>query len=321
MIENNPTNVSAALDILLEEIEAEIEFFNEVGKAAFEKRDYDRVREAVAHADSITAFREKIVTIQSEWDTLAAKFHVEKEEEEKVGTSRRNLGRLRRGLRTPESAFRIPILKALVEVGGSGKSTEVLARVEPMIKNVLKKVDYQPLASDPDNLRWRNTAQWSRNILVKEGLLKEVERRGVWEITDKGRAALGNEQSDFVARPITPPVLDPPVRANSPAVLIPTERTHTTQAELRLPILQALVAFGGSGKTADVLDRVERTLGNRLTARDREISDTHPSEPRWRLAAKWSRKRMMDEGLVAKDSPHGTWEITDTGRKSLSDAK
>ena len=29
--------------------------------------------------------------------------------------------------------------------------------------NVLKPVDYEPLASDPDELRWRNTARWARH--------------------------------------------------------------------------------------------------------------------------------------------------------------
>jgi len=39
MIQNNPTNVSAAFEMLLEEVEAEIEFFNEIGKKAFEERN------------------------------------------------------------------------------------------------------------------------------------------------------------------------------------------------------------------------------------------------------------------------------------------
>jgi len=46
MIENNPTNVQAAFEMLLEEIEADIDFVNGVGSKAFEKRDYDRAREA-----------------------------------------------------------------------------------------------------------------------------------------------------------------------------------------------------------------------------------------------------------------------------------
>jgi predicted HTH transcriptional regulator len=43
MIENNPTSVVAAFEMLLEEIEAEIDFVNRVGARAFEARDYDCV--------------------------------------------------------------------------------------------------------------------------------------------------------------------------------------------------------------------------------------------------------------------------------------
>lgn len=66
----------------------------------------------------------------------------------------------------------------------------MLDRVGQIMTGVLKDVDYQPLASSPDNLRWRNAAQWARNSMVQEGLLKADSPRGVWEITDKGREML-----------------------------------------------------------------------------------------------------------------------------------
>jgi len=58
------------------------------------------------------------------------------------------------------------------------------------MKGTLKDVDYDPLASDPEMPRWRNTAQWARNSMVKTGLLKADSRRGVWEISDDGRRVL-----------------------------------------------------------------------------------------------------------------------------------
>jgi len=58
------------------------------------------------------------------------------------------------------------------------------------MEGVLKDVDYQPLASNPDNLRWRNAAQWARNNMVKEGLLKGDSPRGLWEISERGLAML-----------------------------------------------------------------------------------------------------------------------------------
>lgn len=51
----------------------------------------------------------------------------------------------------------------------------------------LNAYDRQPLTSDPTQTRWRNTAQWARNAMVKEGLLSAGSPRGVWEITQAGR--------------------------------------------------------------------------------------------------------------------------------------
>jgi len=52
MIENNPTNVSAGFEMLLEETEAEIEFFAAIGRKALDDRDLDRVEEAVARCSN-----------------------------------------------------------------------------------------------------------------------------------------------------------------------------------------------------------------------------------------------------------------------------
>jgi len=185
MIENNPTNVEAAFDMLLEEVEAEIDFVNKAGAKGFEKRDYEEAKEALEHAAKLTAFRDKTVGLREEWEQIS-ELKVD-EDEETVRSQRQNLGRLRRGLRTPEKAYYKPVLQALSEMGGSGPMSDVLSKVEAMMKSVLKKVDYEPLSSSPDMPRWRNAAQWARNSMVNAGLLKNDSPRGVWEISDKGR--------------------------------------------------------------------------------------------------------------------------------------
>lgn len=188
MIENNPSNVSSAFEMLLEEVEAEIDFVNGVGSRAFAGRDYDKAKEALERAGVLTGFRDRVAALRKEWDGIAAV--AEREEDEETKAERRNLGRLRKGQRTPEVRFYQPILRVLIEMGGSGKVADVLDRVGKIMKPILQDVDYQPLASSPDNLRWRNTAQWARNTMVHDGLLQADSQRGVWAITDKGRAAL-----------------------------------------------------------------------------------------------------------------------------------
>lgn len=184
MIENNPTSVVVAFEMLLEEIEAEIDFVNRVGAQAFQGRDYDKAKEALERVGQITAFRDKADSLRREWESLFA------QEEDEVGTAahaeRRNLGRLRRGLRTREEAYYVPILKALESLGGSAQMHLVLDRVQHSMHGVLRDVDYEPLASEPDMPRWKNAAQWARNSMVKEGLLKSNSPRGWWEVSEAG---------------------------------------------------------------------------------------------------------------------------------------
>lgn len=188
MIENNPSDVASAFEMLLEEVEAEIDFVNNVGAKGFEARDYAKAKEALERAGVLTGFRDKVAALRKEWDQIAAE--AESQEDEETKAERRDLGRLRRGQRTPEAQYYAPILKVIAQMGGGGKVGEILDRVGEAMKPVLKDIDYDPLASSPDNPRWRNAAQWARNSMVKEGLLKADSPRGIWEISDKGQAQL-----------------------------------------------------------------------------------------------------------------------------------
>lgn len=184
MIENNPSNVSSAFEMLLEEVEAEIDFFTRIGSRAFESRDFRKVDEARTQAEKFTAFRDKVAALRKDWDAISGS---EAEEDEETKAERRNLGRLRKGLRTPEAAYCLPILKALIELGGSAKMQAVLDKVHKAMKPILKDVDHEPLASDPDMPRWRNSAQWARNTMRQEGLLKDDSPHGTWEISPAGK--------------------------------------------------------------------------------------------------------------------------------------
>jgi hypothetical protein len=101
--------------------------------------------------------------------------------------------RLRKGMKTPQQAYRSPILEAIYELGGKGSMDSVLKHVEEKMRNLLGDVDYQNLASGGD-IRWRNTAQWERLVLVKDGLLKDDSPQGIWELSDKGIEEIGKDK-------------------------------------------------------------------------------------------------------------------------------
>ena len=182
--------VHIAFEILLEEIEIVFGSLNDDGADAFHAGDHDRAGKLLKDARTLTEFHDKVQTLQGEWNTLFAETAPPRPKPEKQ-SKREDHGKLTRGLRTPEQAFKKPILETLLSLGGSASIADILDALGEKMKGVLNKYDRQRLPSGPGHeVRWRNTAMWSRYKMVRAGLLKSDSPRGVWEISDKGREAL-----------------------------------------------------------------------------------------------------------------------------------
>lgn len=96
----------------------------------------------------------------------------------------------------------------------------------------------------------------------------------------------------------------------------PPRGQKVPQRDFYLPILAALEEMGGQGRMKEVLDRVGVMLSDRLSDVDWEtLSDGRSI--RWRNSAQWARLDMVNQGLLAADSPSGVWEITEAGREYL----
>jgi restriction system protein len=77
------------------------------------------------------------------------------------------------------------------EMGGKGKTKDVLDKLGVKMKGTLKPKDYEPHESNAKQIRWRNTAQWARNTMANaDGRMKDDSPSGTWEISDKGRTWL-----------------------------------------------------------------------------------------------------------------------------------
>ena len=189
MTTNNPTEIQVAFELLQEAIEVDIDSVNKAGSKAFERGNYKGAREAIERAEQMAAFRDKVIALRKEWEVLIPVYKGN-EDKEIMHAKRRNLGRLQRGLRTPETAYYRPILIALEEAGGAAETNDVLTRVGTLMKDSLKQVDYEPLTSKPELIRWNHTARWARQEMVEKGLLKSDSQRGVWEIAEAGRQFL-----------------------------------------------------------------------------------------------------------------------------------
>ncbi len=85
---------------------------------------------------------------------------------------------------TSQSAYVIPILETLYELGGKGEVKEILSIMEMKMKEILKEKDYE--VNKSGEIRWINNARWCRLKLVQDGLLRKNSPKGVWELSEEG---------------------------------------------------------------------------------------------------------------------------------------
>ena len=105
--------------------------------------------------------------------------------------------RARRGQSLPIAEFELPVLESLIEMGGSGATERVVDLVGEKLEPMLKEIDYKPLQSG--RARWTNSAAFARLDLKKLGQIAADSPRGIWEITEAGRARVARAQDGHTA--------------------------------------------------------------------------------------------------------------------------
>ena len=176
--------VKSAIELLLEEVGETYDVLYQEAQKAVAIHDIDRSQHMLEKCKKVKAFKEKVENLKSEWDAI---FSGVAYTPTKNGSCRKKKNkRLERGLRTPEEKFILPILEALIELGGEAHAKDVLERVHTKMRTILNSYDYEDLSSN-NQKRWEITALWAKYRMVKEGLLDGSVPRGVWRITEKGR--------------------------------------------------------------------------------------------------------------------------------------
>jgi len=186
---SNP--VYLAFEMLLEEIDTEINSIKKDIQRLSEFNSFTEAATKVNHAEQISSFRDKVVNLQKQWTDMLSWF--KQKGKIKTATKKKTIrGRLHRGVKTPSKDYYRPILQALIDLGGKAKSDDVLKRVEKAMHDRLKPIDYEPLPSNPNETRWKNTAKWARKdmTMMKPPLLKPNSPPKIWEITETGRKFL-----------------------------------------------------------------------------------------------------------------------------------
>ncbi|MBI2058737.1 MAG: restriction endonuclease [Nitrospirae bacterium] len=78
-----------------------------------------------------------------------------------------------------------PVLEALKELGGSGSPEEVRNKTVSLL-SISEKEQGEQMESGQS--RFANQVAWARFYLTRARLLDESSKRGVWSLTEKGRA-------------------------------------------------------------------------------------------------------------------------------------
>jgi len=92
--------------------------------------------------------------------------------------------------------------------------------------------------------------------------------------------------------------------------------TILPEGEYMLPLLEVLLQQGGRAAAQEVVEEVGQRLADRLTTLDKEIVQS--GGVRWRNRVQFARLRLIDRGLLKKNSPRGLWEITKEGENYVS---
>ncbi len=186
MSPNPSLTTSAAFDLLQDEIDAHLAGLQAEITDAAKRGAYEKVGQLAKAAQELADLKKELAGVEKRYNRL-----IEADEpDESVAEGKR----IRRGLKTPQEAYQAPILQALVDLGGRSELNPVLDRVYEMMKGRFNEYDLAPLASDGITPRWRNTAQWARNSLREEGLIRDDTPRSVWEISEKGRVWLAEQK-------------------------------------------------------------------------------------------------------------------------------
>ena len=181
--------VVPAFDMLLEELERIIPDLNDQAKALMDQKKYDQAHALLNKAQSVVAFQGKVGALREEWVRMQVP-PTKLPEPILPPSSPKPVTRIKQGERTHEDAFYMTILMALDELGGRAHCQKVIKKLEKFVGDQFTEKDWEIMPSGRNEIRWINTARWTRQRLVNDGLLASNSPRGIWEITPAGREAL-----------------------------------------------------------------------------------------------------------------------------------
>ena len=301
----NERKVLAACDLLLDELKGEIAAVNKAGGAAQAAGHLAEAEQALARAKALGAIRQELEGIRERLKGLVGK-------SDDLPTPT--------GTKTPNDAYRVPILQELVAKGGSGKTGEILDAVHERMKHLLTDWDHGTLSSG-HSIRWRASVQWCRNTMREEGLIASGSPGGVWEITEAGRRWLEEQEHPFTV-PGAPVeiAIEPPVREGGGTTRLlprlPEQMDQASIARLSVRLLTELRLAGGVLPEVSAVDNTIEILENDPTADGPGGWPSLVTRQERRIQCGLCRTWLLEEKLIAVNGT-GSWVISKKGRQWL----
>ena len=99
--------------------------------------------------------------------------------------------------KTPQDAFREPLLEVIYEQGGSARGRDLYLPMKKRMTSELIPGDFDHVKSGEE--RWWKSVNWARYDLVQEGYLRDDSPRGVWALSEKGVALVESKSKESSA--------------------------------------------------------------------------------------------------------------------------
>jgi hypothetical protein len=192
-------DVSAAFDMVLVKIQEALDDLNHNIITSSQAEEFDVVQKLAEKGKKMLLLREQVLNAQIEWnstfikpapptppippDTLTSELQAEPNFADDLDATEES-----EDLDIPakqKEDFYVPILGALVELGGRASSDDVLNQVAQAMAFSPRDLKTRPAGAP---VRWMHMAHQARHDLVHEkGFLAANSPRGIWEITEAGR--------------------------------------------------------------------------------------------------------------------------------------
>jgi hypothetical protein len=91
-----------------------------------------------------------------------------------------------------------------------------------------------------------------------------------------------------------------------------------SESAYELPLLKTLDDAGGRLPTREAVRAVGKAVAGELMPMDHDVLE-HGRE-RWEMRVQFARLRLVEAGLLERESPRGVWEISRAGRERLQAA-